>query len=131
MNLKRFGGPMRRALLDRGVDADLRSRQLADLLLSAWGGWTKDDVPELAKVLASNHGGIIAHSLGEVGTPEAIEVLANDLRFADMGQSDYVLSKSGPRAVPYLFPLLQDPESARAAAGVITRIGATASPFAE
>jgi hypothetical protein len=53
MNLKRFGEPMRRALLDRGVDADLRSRQLADLLLSAWGGWTKDDVPELAKVLAS------------------------------------------------------------------------------
>lgn len=131
MNLKRFGEPMRRALLDRGVGADLRSRQLADLLLSAWGGWTKDDVPELAKVLASNHGGMIAHSLGEVGTPEAIEVLANDLRFADMGQSDYVLSKIGPRAVPYLFPLLQDPGSARAAAGVITRIGATASPFAE
>jgi HEAT repeat protein len=131
INLKRFGVPMRRALLDRGVGADLRSRQLADLLLSAWGGWTKDDVPELAKVLASNHGGMIAHSLGEIGTPEAIEVLANDLRFADMGQTDYVLSKIGPRAVPYLFPLLEDPESARAAAGVITKIGAAASPFAE
>jgi hypothetical protein len=131
INLKRFGVPMRRALLDRGVGADLRSRQLADLLLSAWGGWTKDDVPELAKVLASNHGGMIAHSLGEIGTPEAIEVLANDLRFADMGQTDYVLSKIGPRAVLYLFPLLEDPESAPAAAGVITRIGAAASPFAE
>jgi hypothetical protein len=81
LNLKRFGEPMRRALLERAVGADLRSRQLADLLLSTWGGWTKDDVPELAKVLASNHGGMIAHSLGEIGTPEAIEVLANDIRF--------------------------------------------------
>jgi HEAT repeat protein len=122
---------MRHALLERGVGTDLRSRQLADLLLSTWGGWTKDDVPELAKVLASNHGGMIAHALGDIGTPEAIEVLANDIRFADMGQSDYVLSKIGPRAVPYLFPLLEDSESARAAAGVITRIGVAASPFAE
>jgi HEAT repeat protein len=130
-NLKRFGEPMRHALLERGVGTDLRSRQLADLLLSTWGGWTKDDVPELAKVLASNHGGMIAHALGDIGTPEAIEVLANDIRFADMGQSDYVLSKIGPRAVPYLFPLLEDSESARAAAGVITRIGVAASPFAE
>jgi hypothetical protein len=93
---------MRHALLERAVGTDLRSRQLAELLLSAWGGWTKDDVPELAKVLASNHGGMIAHALGDIGTPEAIEVLANDIRFADMGQSDYVLSKIGPRAAPSL-----------------------------
>ncbi len=131
LNLKRFGRPMGHALLERAVGTDLRSRQLADLLLSAWGGWTDEDVPELAKVLASNHGGMIAHALGDIGTPEAIEVLANDIRFADMGQSDYVLSKIGLRAVPYLFPLLEYPESARAAAGVITRMGAAASPFAE
>ena len=65
LNLKRFGEPMRHALLERAVGTDLRSRQLAELLLSAWGGWTKDDVPELAKVLASNHGGMIAHALGD------------------------------------------------------------------
>src|SRR5258708_17149208 len=93
LNLKRFGEPMRQAILERAVGTDLRSRQLADLLLSAWGGWTKDDVPYLAKVLASNHGGMIAHALGDIDTPEAIEELANDIRFADMGQSEYALSK--------------------------------------
>jgi hypothetical protein len=54
LNLKRFGEPMRRALLERAVGTDLRSRQLADLLLSAWGGWTKDDVPELAKAILAS-----------------------------------------------------------------------------
>src|ERR1700678_2092951 len=68
-NLKRFGVPMRRALLERAVGADLRSRQLADLLLNAWDDWTQDDVPELEKVLAANHGGMIAHALVKIGTP--------------------------------------------------------------
>jgi len=103
-NLKRFGVPMRRALLRRAVGADSRSRQLADLLLNAWGDWTQDDVPELAEVLAANHGGMIAHALGQIGTPDAIKALVNDLRAGDPGQSDYVLSKIGRPAVPFLFP---------------------------
>jgi HEAT repeat protein len=130
-NLKRFGEPMRRALLERAVGADWRSRQLAEMLLNAWGDWTQDNVPELAKVLAANHGGMIAHALGEIGTPEAIKALVNDLRPSDQGQSDYVLSKIGPRAVPYLFPLLEDPASAGSAAVIITRMGTAALPFAD
>jgi HEAT repeat protein len=130
-NLKRFGVPMRRALLERAVGADFRSRQLADLLLNAWDGWTQDDVPELAKVLAANHGGMIAHALGKIGTPKAIEALVNDLRPGDPGQSDYVLSKIGPPAVPFLFPLLGDPDLADPAARVITSMGRAAVSFAD
>jgi hypothetical protein len=38
--LKRFGDPMRRALLDRATGKDRQLRQLSDLLLSAWHDWT-------------------------------------------------------------------------------------------
>ena len=130
-NLKRFGNPMRDALLDRAMGSDRRLSQLSDLFLNAWHGWTPSDVPALARALSVNPGGVIARSLGEVGTPEAMQALADDMRRGTQGQSDYALELLGARAVPYLFPLLEDAQSARGAARVITAMGGKSKPFAE
>lgn len=130
-NLKRFGEPMRDALLDRATGSDRRLSQLSDVFLNAWHGWTPSDVPALARALSVNPGGMVARSLGEVGTPEAMEALADDMRRGTQGQSDYALGLLGARAVPYLFPLLEDTQSARGAARVITAMGEQSKPFAE
>ena len=130
-NLKRFGNPMRDALLDRATGSDRRLSQLSDVFLNAWHGWTPSDVPALARALSVNPGGMVARSLGEVGTPEAMQALADDMRRGAQGQSDYALGLLGARAVPYLFPLLEDAQFAPGAARVITAMGEESKPFAE
>lgn len=130
-NLKRFGNPMRDALLHRAIGSDRRLSQLSDVFLNAWHGWTPSDVPALARALSVNPGGMVARSLGEVGTPEAMQALADDMRRGTQGQSDYALGLLGARAVPYLFPLLEDTQSTRGAARVIAAMGEESKPFAE
>jgi hypothetical protein len=44
---------------------------------------------------------MVARALGEVGTPEAMKVLASDMPRGSEGQSDYALRLLGGRAVPY------------------------------
>ncbi len=122
---------MRDALLDRATGSDHRLSQLSDLFLNAWHGWTTRDVPALARALSVNPGGMVARSLGEVGTPEAMQALADDMRRGTGGQSDYTLGRLGARAIPYLFPLLEDDRSARGASLVIAAMGEESKPFAE
>jgi hypothetical protein len=61
-NLKRFGDPMRDALLAGATGSDRRLSQLSDVFLNAWHGWTPSDVPALARALSVNPGGMVARS---------------------------------------------------------------------
>lgn len=130
-NLKRFGDPMRRALLDNATGNDRQLRQLSDVFLNAWHDWTPSDVPALARALSYNRGGMVARSLGEVGTPAAMQALADDVRSGIQGQSEYAMQLLGARAIPYLFPLLEDSQSAVAATRVIEAMGDTSELFAQ
>ena len=47
-------------------------------------------------------GGWVARPLGQIATPEAIEVLIEDLPRGEENQTDFVLSHLGARAIPYL-----------------------------
>ena len=72
----------------------------------------------------------MARPLGKFGTPEAIQALIEDLHNGSESQTGFALSHLGPKVIPLLFPLLEDPEQAAPAASVIREIGSPALRFA-
>jgi hypothetical protein len=70
------------------------------------------------------NGGWVARPLGQIGTPDAIRALVEDLSTgADVeSQTGFALEKLGAKAVPFLMPLLGDEEKSRLAARVIAEM---------
>lgn len=128
--LKRFGDPAKHELLKRAAGDHCGWRNLAGAILIYWGAWEPSDVPELRAALRKDHGGWLARPLGEIGTPEAIQALVEDLPNGSQNQTDGALSRLGVKAIPYLFPLLESDKNAESAAHVISDMGGAALPFA-
>lgn len=120
-SLRRFGEPAKQELLRRAVGSNPGWRNVAGAILANWGAWTVDDVPSLRAALRMDHGGWVARSLGQIGSPDAIRTLVEDLSDANdfENQTGFALSKLGARAIPYLMPLLENDKESWLAARVI------------
>lgn len=123
-DLRRFGEPAKQELLRRAVGSKSGWRNVAGAILADWGTWTEEDVPALRAALRMDHGGWVARPLGQIGSPEAIRTLVEDLSSASdiENQTGFALSKLGPRAIPYLTPLFEDDEKSQLAAGVFAEM---------
>jgi HEAT repeat protein len=101
---QQFGDRAKQEIVRRATGTHESWRHLADGILRHWPGWTDADVPTLRRVLRANPSGLIADTLGEIGTPAAIEVLVEDLKSNKRGpgHTGLALQKLGSRAVPYL-----------------------------
>ena len=120
--LKQFGEPAKHELLRRAAGNDCGWRHLARAILWGWGPWMPSDVPELRLALLKDPGGWLARPLREIGTPEAIQALVEDLPKGSENQTDFALAKLGPKAVPFLMPLLEEEKTAKSARRVIMRL---------
>ena len=130
-DLARFGEPAKHELLNRAVGPHPGWQNVAGAILGEWKSWSPSDVPKLREALRKQPGGWVARPLGQIGTPEAIQALIEDLPKGSEGQTGFVLSHLGPRVIPLLFPLLENPEQAQAATSVIREIGKPALRFAD
>jgi HEAT repeat protein len=130
-DLRRFGEPAKQELLRRAAGNHPGWRNLAGAILMEWHSWSPADVPALRAALQKQHGGWVAHPLAEIGTPEAIAFLVEDLAQCEdiENQTGWALTQLGARPIPYLFALLANDRSARLAASVLSEIGAAAVPF--
>jgi len=128
--LQQFGEPAKHELLRRAAGNNRGWRHLAGAILWAWGSWSPSDVPELRSALLKDSGGWLARPLGEIGTPEAIGALVEDLPKGSENQTDFALAKLGPKAVPFLVPLLEGEKTAKSAQRVISKMDDSALPFA-
>ena len=128
--LQRFGDPAKHELLRRAAGNDVGWRNLAGAILADGWSWAPSDVPELRSALLKDPGGWSARPLGEIGTPEAIRVLVKDLPKGGENQTDFALAQLGSKAVPFLFPLLEDKETAKPAQRVISEMDGSVLPFA-
>ena len=130
-DLARFGEPAKQELLNKAVGPHAGWRNVAGAILWAWSSWNPSDVTKLREALRKDPGGWVARPLGRIGTPEAIQALVEDLPKGTENQTEFALSHLGPRVIPLLFPLLEDPEKAPPAAAVIHEIGRPALQFAD
>lgn len=128
--LQRFGDPAKRELLRRAAGNDAGWRNFAGAILADGWSWGPSDIPELRSALLKDPGGWSAGPLGEIGNPEAIRALVEDLPKGSDNQTDFALAQLGSRAVPFLFPLLEDKERAKSAQRVIGQMDHTALTFA-
>lgn len=123
-DLRRFGEPAKQELLRRAIGTHPGWRNVAGAILADWGNWKSEDVPALRAALRMDHGGWVARPLGQIGTPDAIRALVEDLSTAadTESQTGFALKKLGSRAVPYLVPLLERQEKSLLAAQVIAEM---------
>lgn len=128
--LQQFGDSARHELLRRAAGNDVGWRNLAGAILADGWSWAPADVPELRSALLKDPGGWSARPLGEIGTPEAIRVLVEDLPKGSENQTNFALAHLGSEAVPFLFPLLEDQETAKPAQRVISEMDSTVLPVA-
>jgi HEAT repeat protein len=130
--LQKFGEPAKLELLRRAAGNNRGWRNLAAAILDDWGNWSPSDVPALRAELLKSPGGWAARSLGEIGTPEAIRALVEDLPKSDgENQTDYALAKLvGTKAIPFLIPPLEVKRTAKSAQRVIGEMDDSVLPFA-
>jgi HEAT repeat protein len=128
--LLKFGEPAKQELLRRAAGTDPGLRNLAGAILEGWRTWTPSDVPALRAGLLREPGGWLARPLGEIGTPDAIRALVEDLPKGSENQTDYALAKLGAKAIPFLMPLLERKKTAESAQRVIGEMDSSALPFA-
>ena len=128
--LQKFGEPAKQELLRRTAGNNRGWRNLASAILADWGNWSPSDVPALRLGLLKDPGGWSARGLGEIGTPDAIRALVEDLPKGSENQTDFALAKLGPTAIPFLIPLLEETRTAASAQRVISEMDDSALPFA-
>jgi HEAT repeat protein len=120
VRLEQFGQPAKRELLKRAVGEDRGWRNLSGAILMHWQSFEPADVPALIAALHKEPGGWIARPLGQIGTLEALNALAEDARLHGAeSQSGYALSHIGDRVFPYLLPLLSDDKQWHEAASIL------------
>ncbi|MGH6870213.1 MAG: HEAT repeat domain-containing protein [Rhizomicrobium sp.] len=129
-SLERFGRAAKIALLVRAQGSDPGWRERADAILMGWKDFDASDVPALVHALNLSPGGWIARPLGRIGTPDAMQALVADVaRYGDIqNQSGLVLTSLGTKTLPYLWPMLEDAEKARAAIALIQNMKDVAAP---
>lgn len=129
--LSLFGEPAKRQLLQRAAGDDPGWRNLSGAILANWRVWSPSDVPQLRAALQRDPGGWMAGPLRTIGTPEAIEALVEDLPKGSDNQTDFALSKLGPKAIPFLMPLFEGEATSPSAARVFKLMDGSAVPFAQ
>jgi len=128
--LHRFGDPAKHELLKKAAGKDPGWRNFAGAVLAKWKEWNPSDVPELRAALRKDHGGWVARPLAEIATPGAIEALVEDLPEGSANQTDFALSHLGPKALPFLFPLLAEERTGESAARVIGQMTGIVETYA-
>jgi len=130
-DLERFGEPAKQELLKRASGQQPGWRNVAGAILWSWDSWSPADVPALRDALRKDPGGWVAKPLGEIGTPDAIKALVEDLSIASdsENQTGLALSYLGAQAIPFLFPLLETERGSYPAAAVLKEMGAAALTF--
>ena len=121
--LSKFGEPAKIELLKRAAGDDMGWRNLSQSILYNWKTWSPSNVPELRAALRRDPGGWMAKPLATIATPAAIEALVEDLPKGSENQTDFALEELGPRAVPALMPLLENPDTAPPAIRAIKSMG--------
>jgi len=123
-DLERFGEPAKQELLKRAIGDHPGWRNVAGAILAGWNSWNDGDTPALRDALHKDSGGWVARPLGEIGTPDAIRALVEDLSSANdiENQTGFALEKLGAKAVPFLMPLLKDEKRALLAEQVIAEM---------
>jgi HEAT repeat protein len=131
-DLRRFGEPAKQELLRRAVGSKPGWRNVAGAILADWGSWNEGDIQALRDALRKDKGGWVARPLGQIGTPDAIRALVEDLSTAaDIeSQTGFALEKLGPKAIPFLIPLLKDQEKSLLAAQVIAEMDPLPTAYA-
>jgi hypothetical protein len=127
--LTTFGESAKHELLKRATGADPKWRNLSQAILANWKAWSPSDVPELQTALRLDPGGWMAGPLRMIGTPAAIEALVEDLPKGSENQTDFALEKLGPKAIPFLMPLLENENTSPSAIRVIRLMGDSAASF--
>jgi hypothetical protein len=127
--LSTFGEPAKQELLRRAAGNDAKWRNLSGAILANWKTWSPSDVPELRAALRLDPGGWMAGPLRSIGTSAAIETLVEDLPRGSENQTDFALGKLGPKAIPFLMPLLENENTSASATRVIKLMGDSAAPF--
>lgn len=126
--LSTFGNPAKHELLRRAAGSDPKWRELAQVILVDWNTWSQSDVPELRAALRAEPGGWMPRALFQIGTPEAIEAIIEDLPNDDDNQAQFWAEKLGVKVLPYLMPLLEDDAKANSALKVIRSIRNSVAP---
>ncbi len=123
-DLRRFGEPAKQELLRRAAGNRPGWRNVAGAILANWDTWATDDVPALRAALHRDHGGWVARPLGQIGSPDAIRALVDDLSDVNdvENQTGFALSKLGARAIPFLMPILENDQKSLLAAQVIAEM---------
>src|SRR6185295_16956793 len=122
--LTRFGEPGKRELLGRAVGRNPAWRNLAGALLMYRHDFTSADVPMLARALRLQPSGWVANPLREIGTPEAIKMLAEDVAAHGYeSQSGHALEKFGAQVLPYVWPMFRDDHRWYDGAKLLKQIG--------
>jgi hypothetical protein len=129
-NLSRFGDSAKYELLKRSVGSDPAWRSTAAGILGEWKAWQPSDVPALLEILHTNEGEWAAGPLAKIATPESLQAMVEHLPHERMDYASTFLTNLGAKAVPYLFPLLQDDEKYKSADRVIATMRPTPISFA-
>lgn len=106
----RFADEAKSALLDRALNGSGDWRASASIILWAWGDWKEEDIPALRAILQQDHGNAVARALGEIGTPEAIDALVENLSYThSFSPTAFALREIGPEVLHRLLPALEVP----------------------
>jgi hypothetical protein len=123
----------KQTLLNRATSKDKGISGPAGDILAEWHDWSEADLPQLEKAITAYPGSMIAHAIGEIGTPKAIQILVDNLKLtlSAMNQTGAALERLGPKVLPFLLPLLAgDDRTWEPAAYIITEIGKPAAVYA-
>ena len=107
--LSRFGEPAKLELLRRATGSDPGWARFAQEILSSWLDFLPTDIAVLDAALQSDSGGWAAIPLARIGTPKALQLLADNLDRTPMtSEISSAFRVAGAKAAPYLLRNLED-----------------------
>jgi len=107
--LQGFGDAAKQELLVRASGPDQMWRFVSGDLLGKWSSLGPNDLPMVMDAFGMQNGLAAAMALAKIGSPESMRALVEHFRI--WGDGDIVamaLTSAGAKALPHLFPLLED-----------------------
>src|SRR5215471_14806767 len=125
VDFERFGDAAKRALLARTTDPDDTWRFRAGDVLAHWVNLSEADQEPLLEAYQMQGGLGAAKPLAKIGSARALQALAAHLEiYGDGDVTTEALADAGPKALPYLLPILSNEDVAEGAVAVIEKMGA-------